>query len=91
VLHFHFAPDCVVEKCGPRTVRATRNEGWIEFTLPHFVKIDLVRGATDPILGWCSDAYHQRRPITTLRVVHDITGEIVFDTTVQISATDSDS
>lgn len=90
-LHFHFAPECVVEQIDGRTIRASRAEGRIDIELPETMQVELVRGATAPILGWCSDAYHEKQPITTLRATCEFNGSITLESSVQISRADSDS
>ena len=91
VMHFHFAPECVVEQISESTIRAVRPEGRIDMELPATMQIELVRGATNPILGWCSDVYHEKQPITTVRATCEFTGKTALDSSVHISKTDTDS
>lgn len=83
-IHFHFAPECRVELVGDRVVRASRDEGAIEMTLPDIAEIRLSKGETSPILGWCSRAYHEKQPITTVRAGLGFRGRIRLTTTVQV-------
>lgn len=86
-LHFHFAPECRVELTGDRTIRATRDKGAVELTLPDNTNVSLIRGETSPILGWCSRAYHEKQPITTVRAAFDFDGSAFLKTTVHICKT----
>lgn len=85
-LHFHIAPECRVEQIDDSRIRATRDEGAIELLLPAMSVITMVYGATAPILGWCSRAYHERQPITTVRAGFRVEGKLCVKTTVQICA-----
>jgi len=83
-LFFHFAPECRVEQIGERRIRATRPEGAIELSLPDHTNVTIYRGSESPILGWCSRAYHEKQPISTIRADFGIEGGTSLKTTVQI-------
>lgn len=87
VMHFHFAPECRVEQVRERTIRASRREGAIELTLPETTTITICRGETAPILGWCSRAYHEKEPITTIRAAFAMHATRRLATRVQVCTT----
>lgn len=86
-LHFHFAPECRVERIGDQTILATRNEGVVELSLPDNTNVTLIRGETSPILGWCSRAYHEKQPVTTVRATFDFDRSACLKSTVHICKT----
>lgn len=90
-LYFHFAPEVMVEPAGAQTLRASRPEGSVLLSMPAGARIELVRGWTDPILGWASAGYHEKQPITTVRATCEFQGTATLETSVQISRTESDA
>ncbi len=86
VLRFHCAPDCRIESFSKddRTLHIVRPEGTLRLSLPDHADIAVSCGKTDPIAGWFSPAYHQKRPASVVSAAFKIYGTQTVRTLVQI-------
>ncbi len=86
VLRFHCAPDCEIEPIAQddRTLHFVRPEGTLRLSLPDQADIAVSCGKTDPIAGWFSPAYHQKRPASVVSADFKIYGTQTVRTLVQI-------
>ena len=72
-IFWHFAPDCVITLDGGEAM-ATRDRGGLKLRWPADLKAEVVRGRSDPCLGWTSPHLDEKFPSTTLVAWGDITG-----------------
>lgn len=65
-IFFHFAEHCVVRPAGKNTYLVDVGPGMIAIELDPSLQIELFSGSEDPICGWVSRGYHQKKAGTTL-------------------------
>lgn len=63
---FHFAECCRVQPAGDNRYCIDAGRGTAEIELDSQLQIELSHGNEDPISGWVSRGYHQKKPATTL-------------------------
>ncbi len=63
---FHLAEHCVVNPAGINRYLVDVGPGTIEIELDHRLRVKEFKGSEDPICGWVSRGYHQKKASTTL-------------------------
>jgi hypothetical protein len=63
---FHVAETASVTRAGERCFDIRVEGGTARLTLDAGLRVELLRGSTDPIGGWVSRGYHRRSPSTTI-------------------------
>lgn len=85
-VHFHFSDQVRVEALGDNrfVARGDYCELIIEFDAD--MRIELATGSTDPIRGWVSRGYHQRRPATMLAAHRSFVGNASLTTRMKLQS-----
>jgi len=81
---FHLAESCVVNPAGRNRYRIDVGPGTVEIELDSCLHVELFRGSTNPIYGWVSRDYHQKRECTTLVGRYTAEGDTSFVSRIEI-------
>lgn len=63
---YHLAEHCTVNPLGANRFTIDIGRGTVEIELCGRLRVETVKGRTDPICGWASAGYHQKNAATTL-------------------------
>jgi hypothetical protein len=88
-MYWHFAPSCRLTKQSADRVAVEFDGGRVVVRMDDALRVSLVSGREDPILGWVSPGYHRKAPSTTLVGIGTIEGTASFSTslTIEVSTT----
>jgi len=81
---FHLAESCVVNPAGRNRYRIDVGPGTVEIELDSCLHVESFRGSTNPIYGWVSRGYHQKRECTTLVGRYTAEGDTSFVSRIEI-------
>ena len=81
---FHFAEHCVVNPAGRNRYRIDVGPGTVEIELDSCLQVESFKGSTNPIYGWVSRGYHQKRECTTLVGRYTCEGDTSFVSRIEI-------
>ena len=65
-IFFHFAEHCVVKEAGKNSYLVDVGPGMIVIELDQCLQVESFNASEDPICGWVSRGYHQKKAGTTL-------------------------
>ncbi|MFC1634015.1 alginate lyase family protein, partial [Planctomycetota bacterium] len=65
-IFFHFAEHCVVKQAGENCYLVDVGPGMIVIELDQCLQVESFKGGEDPISGWVSRGYHQKKAGTTI-------------------------
>jgi hypothetical protein len=83
-IYWHFAPECTVALEG-NSVTASRDDVRVALTCYDSLEPALVRGRdSEPPLGWLSDGFDVKQPVTTAVFAGKIQGNTILRTSVSI-------
>jgi len=90
-IHWHVSEHVDITQLPDGSVRGEMGDRTIAFSFPGELGADVrvVRGETEPILGWRSPAFHRKTPIATIRCSMPIDGEAHFVTRIDLCQTKS--
>ncbi len=89
-MYLHFAEHCCVEEIGPNRFRVEAGTSEVELEVDPQMSVALIRGQTEPILGWVSRGYHRKNPSTTLEARCGWTGNVTLITKMKIKCNAAD-
>ena len=83
-MFWHFAEHCVVRRAGDSVV-ARCGPAQLSMILPADMQYEIFQGSEDPLLGWVSRRFDERRPCWTVRAAVRIRGNARLVTTMTAS------
>lgn len=82
-LHLH--PSVEVEKKGTHQfLLKHENARTVELNIPEKMSVELVKGSTEPILGWYSPSFQIKEPTTVVYCTCDISSTTEFSTLIKV-------
>lgn len=91
-IFFHLAEDCEIREVGAHRYKITVHENTVVLQLDEKLKVDILTGSEEPISGWVSRQYHQKRTSATIVCRSATKGSTRFVSTLSVNAaTDSNT
>jgi hypothetical protein len=88
-VHWHLSEEANLIELGDRSFRVALDDKVLTFSFSGEGPLDVsvIRGATEPILGWRSPAFHSKVPIATIRCAMPVESETKLVTRIDLHQT----